>query len=145
MFNTIFTKGSIGYMEQILHFTRARHNAIASNIANVETPTYKSIDLPETEFKEALQKAVEAQGARHVPVFEMEKTLHVRPKELGGLDIDILEREEGGFLKHDENNVDIEQEMVDLVKNTGLHNTIAALLDKQFDMLSTAISGRVGR
>ena len=145
MFNTIFTKGSLPYMEQILHFTRARHNAIASNIANIETPTYKAVDLPETEFKKALETAVRRQDERHVPVFKMEETLRVKPKERGGLEIDLVEREMGGFLKHDENNVDIDQEMVNLVKNTGLHNTIAALIDRQFDLLSTAISGRVGR
>lgn len=145
MFNTIFSKGSLPYMEQILHFTRARHNAIASNIANVETPTYKAIDLPETEFKKALETAYRQQQERHVPVFEMVKTHHIAPKERGGLEIDLVEREAGGFLKHDENNVDIDQEMVTLVKNTSLHNTIATLIDRQFDMLSTAISGRVGR
>ena len=142
MFNTIFNRGSLPYMEQILHFTRARHNAIASNIANIETPTYKAIDAPVDDFKEALKVAVRQQNKRHVPVFEMVRKHNVAPKPGGGLNVSYVELEPGQFLKHDENNVDIDEEMVKLRKNTGLHNTMAALIAHQFDMLSTAIRGR---
>lgn len=144
MFNTVFNRGALPYMEQVLHFTRMRHAAIASNIANADTPAYKVIDAPEEDFKASLKKAVRRQNERHVPIFTFEGTHRVTPKAGGGLDVSFHERESGGFLKHDENNFDIEAEMVAMIKNNGMHNTMATLIRRQFDMLSTAISGRVG-
>ena len=142
MYQTVFNRGSLPYIEQILHFTRARHNAIAANIANVENPTYKSIDAPIAEFKKAMATAVRKQNGRHVPTFEMEKTTNLSPKPAGGLGVNLLEESPGAFLKHDENNVDIDKEMAKLVKNSGLHNTMATLLRSHFDLLESAIRGR---
>jgi flagellar basal-body rod protein FlgB len=141
MFNTIFNRGSLPYMEQVLHFTRARHTAIASNLANVETPTYKVLDAPVEEFEKALDEAVRRQNQRHVPVFQMVASNNVRPRPEGGLDV-AYQLGEGGILKHDENNVDIDRENVKLVRNAQLHNKMAALIKFQFDMLRTAIRGR---
>lgn len=142
MIGTIFNRGSLPYMEQVLHFTRARHNAIATNIANVETPYYKAIDAPEEEFKEALNRSLKKMEPYRVPLFEMERTANLTPKPGGGLDVELIDPIDGGILKHDENNVDIDREMVKLVRNTGLHNTMASLIKQQFDMLETAIRGR---
>jgi flagellar basal-body rod protein FlgB len=131
-------------MEQILHFTRARHDAIASNIANVETPYYKAVDAPVEEFKKALATSLRRQQERHVKTFEMDRTPRLTPKPGGGLAVELIDADSGGFLKHDENNVDIDREMVKLVQNTSLHNTIATLIKQQFDLLDSAIKGRRG-
>ena len=81
-------KGSIPVLEQMLSFTTARHRAISNNVANVNTPFYKSIDAPEMEFKAALAEAFEGRESRHVPHFEFRGSDHIRPKAGGGLEVD---------------------------------------------------------
>ena len=154
MFNTIFSKGSIPVAEQILHFTAARHEAIANNIANVDTPLYKMVDAPEDDFRAALSQAIKERDQRWVPVMNFEGNRRIHPKPGGGgLDVTYVERpragalgpyENGsGYLRHDESNVDIDMEIVRMVRNTQLHNTMASILTNQFDVIHTAIRERV--
>ncbi|NOZ18999.1 MAG: flagellar basal body rod protein FlgB [Betaproteobacteria bacterium] len=48
-----------GFQEQALHLRSQRHQILASNIANADTPNYKARDF---DFQSALQKAVGQQG-----------------------------------------------------------------------------------
>jgi flagellar basal-body rod protein FlgB len=142
MYNTIFSKGSIPALEALMHFTTARHKAIANNIANVETPGYKAMDAPEQDFRTALTRAFEDQGRSRVGVFELEPYRNVRPA-ANGLDVRYVESPEAGILRHIENNVDLDMEMGRMTKNAGLHNLAATLLSHQFGQLRVAISERV--
>lgn len=137
MMDRIFGSGSMPFMEKILYFTAARHRAIASNIANAETPNYKAIDVPEDEFKKELLKAATDSS------FSFESTSNIEVKPNGGLDIKMVESKDFGIMKHSGNNVDIDREMVKLTKNAGLHNTVAQLLSQQFNLLKSVISERV--
>ena len=67
--NTLFSKGSVPVAEHILYFTRKRQDAIASNVANAETPFYKALDAPEADFRDALETALEERGDYQVPLF----------------------------------------------------------------------------
>lgn len=153
MFNTIFSKGAIPVAEQILHFTAARHQAIANNIANADTPTYKMVDAPEDDFRAALNQAIEERDRRWVPVLKFEGTDRLVPKPGGGLDVTFVERprashfaheeDKGGYLRHDENNFDVETQISLMIRNTQLHNTMTSILTHQFDAIHTAIRERV--
>lgn len=139
----MFNRGSLPILEQTLYFTTARHRVLANNIANINTPFYKAIDLPEKDFKDALQRAIEERDRRPVPVFELKGIDTIRPKAGGGLDIDPIESPDAGILTHSENNVDIDKEQAKIVQNGMLHNFVATLLSQQFSMLKEAISGRI--
>jgi flagellar basal-body rod protein FlgB len=115
--HTIFNKGALPVAEQILYFTRVRHTAIAANIANAETPFYKAQDAPEADFREALDRALEGRGKRPVPVVEMLKYGHVRPKIGGGIEGDFISSAQGRMLKHNENNVEGLKDIVSLIGN----------------------------
>jgi flagellar basal-body rod protein FlgB len=124
-------------MEKILYYTAHRHKAIAANIANVETPNYKAIDTPDGEFREALLEAASK------PFFQMKDTSNVRVRPSGTLHVSMIESPDKGMLQHNGNNVDIEREMVKMVRNSGLHNTMAQLMGQQFSLMKSVISERI--
>jgi flagellar basal-body rod protein FlgB len=142
MVSGMFNRGSIPALEAMMHFTSARHKAIAANIANVDTVFYKALDAPEADFKKALARAYDGQRNSPTGVFEMEARRGLRPTATG-LQVRFDESADAGILKHTENNVDLEIEMGKMVKNAGLHNMAASLLAHEFTMLREAISGRV--
>lgn len=138
----IFSTHSIPVAEHAIHFSNARHKAIANNIANLETPGYKAIDVSKKDFMSLLDRAL-----------KQSREYDTRPIlfEGGGTvsydgtvpEYKIIERDEAGILRHDGNNVDIDQEITELVKNRGLHNVSVSIISHQFNMLRSAISGRV--
>lgn len=54
-----------GFQEQALHLRSQRHQILASNIANADTPNYKARDF---DFQSALQKAVGQQSGNSLPM-----------------------------------------------------------------------------
>ena len=140
----MFNKGALPFAENWLHFTAARHKAIANNIANVETPFYRAMDAPEEAFKKIMGQALDKQKSSPVGAFQMGRRNGIVPR-LGGLDIKFMERpgNEGGLLSHIENNVDIDLEFAQMVKNSGTHNTLASIIAHQFSLMREAISERV--
>ena len=47
----LFQSTTIPALEQVVNFTEARHNVLAGNIANVDTPGYKARDLSVEDFQ----------------------------------------------------------------------------------------------
>ena len=47
------------------------------------------------------------------------------------------------ILHHDESNVSLEQQVLQVNKNQGLHNLAVAILNQQFRQMNVAISERV--
>lgn len=144
MFNTMFNKGALPFAEKWLHFTAARHRAIANNIANVETPFYRAMDAPEGPFKKIMLQALETQKRSPVGTFQLSRRNGIIPRK-GGLDVDFIERpgNKGGLLRHIENNVDIDFEFAQMVKNSGTHNMLATIIAHQFSIMREAIAERV--
>jgi len=142
MFQTMFSRGSIPALEAILHYSTARHKAIANNLANVETLGYRAVDVSEKGFEAALARAFDRQRESATGVFEMEEARGLRPTR-SGLEFKLFESADAGILRHLENNVDLDLELGKMVKNAGLHNLSASLLAHEFAMLRTAISERI--
>ena len=62
MIDALFNQPSYVATKKMLDATALRHEAIASNLANLETPNYRRIDLAPS-FSSELQGAVAAQNA----------------------------------------------------------------------------------
>lgn len=58
MFNPLAAT-TIGALEQTLSFTERRHELLASNIANLSTPDYRSRDLNVSEFQASLARSIQ--------------------------------------------------------------------------------------
>lgn len=113
-----------------------RNAVIRNNIANVETPNFKSSYV---EFESLLRKAAEDDG-------KLEGRLtHTRHIPIGGrIDLNSIGpqvfRNEELSMRMDGNNVDIEAENVKLAQNSIQYNTIMEKLNSEIRRLKTAIS-----
>ncbi len=136
--NFILRQTNVPLLSKALDVYTLREKAISSNIANVNTPGYRRKFVS---FEEQLQSAVEKtlSGFRtnehHLPVGRQRIT-EVRP---------VLEEDNSNILYSGANNVNIDQEIVEQVKNEIRFIYGARLLSKNFGALRASIKGRFDR
>src|SRR3954454_8496432 len=65
MLSSLFQSSTIPVLEQVVNFTEARHGVLAGNVANLDTPGYKTRDLSPNLFQKQLKEAI---ATRHQPV-----------------------------------------------------------------------------
>ncbi|MGR3310859.1 MAG: flagellar basal body rod protein FlgB [Candidatus Brocadiales bacterium] len=111
-------------LEKLIDAGAIRHRTIANNIANVNTPGYKRLDV---KFEDELKAALSGNGIVDIS--------SVRPK------IVIAKSTEKTALRNDGNNVNIEVEVSELIKNTMSYNIYVQLMSKKFAALKLAIGG----
>ncbi len=133
----IFNSTSIPVVEQVANFTEARHEVLAGNVANMDTPGYRSRDLSVDVFQDRLKEAIRAQKEKNHPVSQA--SLSADP------DRKMREVKESmkDILYHDESDVGLEQQVLQLSKNNGLHTMAVAIMASQFKTLDVAIRERV--
>ncbi|GAB4109098.1 MAG: flagellar biosynthesis protein FlgB [Phycisphaeraceae bacterium] len=145
MISKLFTSGSMQAVERLVEFTGARHKLLAANIANFETPFYRARDLDPQVFQASLRRAIDdRRRSGSGPIdgrLEMPDTPQARYRD-DGVRFKPTYSDEG-IMFHDRTNADIERTMQHLVENTMAHNMGLELLKNQFDLLKTAIRGRV--
>jgi flagellar basal-body rod protein FlgB len=127
-----------------------RHTAIASNIANSETPGYKSIQV---EFEGNLKQAIEIENnggktSKFLPEGSLKETnsKHFNPNPVATSTASSQAHvERSKFLyRYDKNGVDIEKSMAELAKNSGRYSALARLEGKMFNSLRSVIRGGGG-
>ncbi len=59
MLDPLLNQSTIPLLEQVAAFGQRRHQVLAGNIANIDTPGYKTRDLPMQDFEQALARAVQ--------------------------------------------------------------------------------------
>ncbi len=59
MLEPLLQQTTIPLLEQVTAFGQRRHQVLAGNIANIDTPDYKTRDLSMPDFEQALQRAVQ--------------------------------------------------------------------------------------
>jgi flagellar basal-body rod protein FlgB len=129
-----------------------RHTAIASNLANVDTPHYRRKDVS---FEGALQHAImESKGqtpanggpASNDTPLQMRST---RPEHFGHgsafTSVDdvqpTMSEDDKLQYRQDGNSVDVETEMAQLAKNTQRYVAISNLESREFKGLKSIITG----
>ncbi len=132
-----------------------RHKAIASNLANVDTPNYKRRDVS---FEGALSHAiheVKGQGSLARRQASNDEQLPMRTTRsehilmghaaasIDEVNPEIQEAEELQY-RMDGNSVDVETEMVQLAKNTERFNALARMESGYFKGLRSVITGGGG-
>ncbi len=133
--NFILRQTNVPLLSKALDVYTLRSKAISSNIANVNTPGYRRKFVT---FEEQLQNAVEKtlSGVRsnphHMPIGRQRIT-EVQPQ---------LEEDNSPVLKSGANNVDIDREIVEQVKNEIRFVYGARLLANNFKALRASIKGR---
>lgn len=149
MIERLFQKGAIPTLEKGISFTAQRHKVLANNIANADTPYYKARDLAVGEFQETLRRTIDDRYEHPVGIFDWKGPAHLRENALGGVDARVervrrgRELSQRGILRHDKNNVSVEEEMAKMSKNSMMHSAMIDLLRKQFRMIDGALAERV--
>jgi flagellar basal-body rod protein FlgB len=137
MFDNIIQSTTVPVLEQVVAFAQKRHNVLAGNIANIDTPGYQVRDISVENFQRQLQEAI---AARHQP------TAWRSPGEVGlseSNELAEIAENSPTILRHDGANVGIEQQATEMVKNQMQHNLAMAIMASQFRLLNVAISERV--
>ncbi len=125
-------------MSKALSLRTKKNSLIASNLANVDTPGYKSKDL---NFRGLMETYLEEKGLSKKRNIEEEVVLHttnpkhLKPKEDYSKDF-IIENQERGV----PNNVDLDEQMAKLSENNIQYQIVTQMLVKKFELLKTAIT-----
>jgi flagellar basal-body rod protein FlgB len=135
----MFGKGFFGETIELLHMgldaASLRQKVISNNIANVDTPGFKrSVVVFESEMRDAMRrrgrKRLKAKRTHPLHIPFKEERIEIRP---------YMIIEEDTIYRNDKNNVDIDQEMTALTKNSILYEAIATRLDGKFRVLRNAM------
>jgi flagellar basal-body rod protein FlgB len=137
MYEGLFQSSTIPILEQVVNFSQARHTVLAGNIANLDTPGYRTRDLSVEDFQSRLRKAVET---RHKPTGSV--SIGNRTDERVP-DIAKVAEDVETILYHDDSNVGVEYQVTEMVKNQMQHNLALTIMSNQMNLLETAISERV--
>lgn len=115
-----------------------RQKVIANNIANVDTPHFKRVEVNfEDTFKRALEKSPKrlvgfATSDKHIPINPATDFRDVKP---------AMWRQNDSFSRNDDNDVDMDVEMVNLAKNEIQMNSLIEVLNRKYRSLSSVIKG----
>jgi flagellar basal-body rod protein FlgB len=149
MIESILQATPFGVVEQMARFAQARHTVLAGNIANLDTPGYRARDLSPELFRRRLAEALMAQrSASAMPLGGAGQGSAAAwagagagPTHRPGLEhaTDDLK----SLLRHDENDVGLEQQVAAVAKNQLEHNLALAVMSNQVRLLQAAISERV--
>ncbi len=137
MINSLFNSTTIPALEQVVSFTQSRHEVLAGNIANMDTPGYRSRDLSVETFQQRLSDAIQATREQQEPfspgiiTHENNDPLHEVSKSIESI------------LFHDDSNVGLDQQVTEMLKNQSMHNMAISIMNNQFRLLQAAISERI--
>jgi flagellar basal-body rod protein FlgB len=149
MLSSLFESSTIPVLEQVVKFTEARHGVLAGNIANLDTPGYKTRDLSPALFQERLKDAIEARRQPPSPGYESDALGSIstyqssRRAERQLTAFRKVDESMKSILRHDEADVSMEQQINEIVKNQQQHNLAINIMSAQFRLLRAAITERV--
>ena len=127
MISALFNQPNYAAAKKLLDATVLRHEAIASNLANIETPNYKRLDVAPT-FQEELRQALALKSTSQID--------SLRPQ----LALDPT----ATTSKLDGNSVELESELAQLSQNFIAHTLETQLITGNLARLRLAITGRPG-
>lgn len=132
MWDSWINSSALPALEQAAVFTQNRQALLASNIANLDVPGYKTRDIStedfQTRLREALttERSLSAGNAFAEPASAVPSMERVR---------DVSKQ----VLLHDGSDVSLEEQVTAISKNEALHNISIALMRSQFRTLEAAI------
>ncbi len=142
-FPDLVNRETVPALEKMLAFTEARQRMLAENVANVDTPGYRTKHLDAVAFQKALRRALDARGRTGAAAFELKGTDEFRQDADGRLVVTPSEEPAENVLFQDGTNVRIERQMAMMAENAMMHQAATELLRTRFEGLLKAIRGRV--
>lgn len=124
----IFQSQNYQLARKLLDATALRHEAIAANVANAETPGFRRLDLA-PDFAVQLKAQLSSGGS-------LDRLDTLRPK--------LAEDGSARSVRPDGNSVEIERELLALNRNTTEYHYLGEIISANLKQLKMAITGRVG-
>jgi len=129
--------GTISLLERVLDLRSLRHNALVSNIANIDTPHYRAFDVMiEEEIEKVVGRDKSVMVTRTQP-----QHLPIRDARLDTTTPGLI-TQSNVTVKGDGNSVDIDKAMADLSKNNLMYNALAQIISRRFLALKSAMQDR---
>lgn len=127
---------TVSILEKALDLRSKKHNVIASNIANMDTPDYKAFDLI---IEKELQKVT---GKGNSISLNKTNKAHMQSQrsKAGGVSVQVDDTQ-GLSLRGDGNTVDIDKQMGNMAENTLMYKAAAQMIYSKFQGLKSAIQG----
>lgn len=159
---------SLPALEQTAIFTQRRHEILAGNLANLDTPDYRARDLQVGQFQTALADSIEAarnpSPGHSLPTLSTPSSpglpapfsgpLRLSAKgDLANVAKQIAPGQRDDFaagprqamepiVLHDGSDVSLERQATEIAKNQSMHNLAIATMRSQFGLLRAAITER---
>ena len=109
-------------LSRLLDVASLRHQVVSQNLANVNTPGYRKLEVS---FEDAFARALGKQGSTGA--------LRIKPRIVEGND---------NPARQDGNTVDLDREVSNLNKNSIQFNTAIQMLISRINMMRSAITSR---
>ncbi len=138
----VVNAGTIPALDKTLAFLSARIETIAENIANADTPGYRTKRLDAAKFQQALQRAMEERGPAPGSALRVSASDEFRETASGRLIFTPIHRPQENIFFHDRTDMRIEEQMKDLAETTMMHQAVVELLKGNYDGLKKAITGQ---
>jgi len=124
-------------MERFMDLAVRRQKLISSNLSNVDTPGYKTVDI---DFEQELQSQMAGSTGQGISM-AVTDTRHLGTSSgaQGGLPAQAREVE-GLTLRNDLNNVNIDREMSELSTNAMKFSAVSQMIAGKFRTLKAAIT-----
>lgn len=128
---------NINQLQRSLDVSSLRQRLINDNIANVDTPGYKTKDVS---FNDVLSN--EASKYSTMPRFQGYRTnpRHLQIGQASPFQPKVMVQNNTSLLNN-ENNVDIDYEMTKLAENNIWYNSLTQVMNKEFSLLRYSITG----
>ena len=126
MVDPIFPSDTYRLAEKFLDAAALRQQAIASNLANVETPGYRRLDVSKdfaAQLKASMQNGDLASSA-------------------GGIQPKLTEDAQARAVRPDGNTVDLQNELMAMDRNTVEYTYLTDVVSNNFKQMKIAISGQ---
>ncbi|MDA7951061.1 MAG: flagellar basal body rod protein FlgB [Pirellulaceae bacterium] len=144
MITSLINSTPIPALQEVIHFTDRRHEVLAGNVANIDTPGYKTRDLNVDVFQARLNEAIEAQREGRVSsIYDSEATMHSLTNYGSDDPMRSVRESLNDILYHDESNVSLEKQVTQVSKNQFQRSMAIALMTQQMRQLEMVISERV--
>ncbi len=115
-----------------MSFAQRRHELLAGNVANLDTPDYRARDLNVGDFQNALAESIQTAERRPAAIEPTTRDdVYAGPRKA---------TEQVVF--HDGSDVSMEQQIKEIAKNRHLHSLAVTTMRSQFSLLRAAITER---
>ncbi len=143
MFDSLLSAGSLPLLERQAVWGEVRHNVLAGNLANIDTPGFRPRDLDPQAFQEALRRSAASRTAGATGA----ASPYDPPADplAGGVPDALLtatDRPGGDLTFHDGAARSVEREVLTLTRNAMQRQAAIQLMGAQMSMLQAAITER---